>query len=73
LNVFPALAWIGRVDDRRIGSAIVFVIKNGCVGAMLRSTMAAQDSSIGQIGAAQLLLTPGDNPERLRSEGSFAS
>jgi hypothetical protein len=73
LDVFPALAWIERVDDRRIGSAIVFVIKNGCVGAMLRSTMAAQDNSIGQIGAAQLLLTAGDNPERLRSEASFAS
>jgi transposase len=27
---------------------------------------------IGRIGAAQLLLTAGDNPEKLRSEASFA-
>ena len=30
-------------------------------------------NSIGHAGAAQLLLTAGDNPERLRSEASFAS
>ena len=30
-------------------------------------------NSIGHTGAAQLLLTAGDNPERLRSEGSFAA
>ena len=30
-------------------------------------------NSIGHIGAARLLLTAGDNPERLRSEASFAS
>jgi transposase len=30
-------------------------------------------NSIGHSGAAQLLLTAGDNPERLRSEASFAS
>jgi transposase len=30
-------------------------------------------NSIGQASAAQLLLTAGDNPERLRSEGSFAA
>ena len=30
-------------------------------------------NSIGRIGASQLLLTAGDNPERLRSEASFAS
>ena len=30
-------------------------------------------NSIGHIGAAQLLLTAGDNPERLQSEASFAS
>ena len=30
-------------------------------------------NSIGHVGAAQLLLTAGDNPERLRSEASFAS
>jgi transposase len=30
-------------------------------------------NSIGQTGAAQLLLTAGDNPERLRSEVSFAA
>jgi transposase len=30
-------------------------------------------NSIGHTGAAQLLLTAGDNPERLRSEASFAS
>jgi transposase len=30
-------------------------------------------NSIGHIGAAQLLLTAGDNPERLRSESSFAA
>ena len=30
-------------------------------------------NSIGHIGAAQLLLTAGDNPERLRSEASCAS
>lgn len=30
-------------------------------------------NSIGQNGAAQLLLTVGDNPERLRSEASFAA
>ena len=30
-------------------------------------------NSFGHIGAAQLLLTAGDNPERLRSEASFAS
>lgn len=30
-------------------------------------------NSIGQRGAAQLLLTAGDNPERLRLEASFAA
>ncbi len=30
-------------------------------------------NSIGYIGAAQLLLTAGDNPERLQSEASFAA
>jgi transposase len=30
-------------------------------------------NSIGQTGAAQLLLTAGENPERLRSEASFAA
>ena len=30
-------------------------------------------NSIGYTGAAQLLLTAGDNPERLRSEASFAA
>src|SRR5665213_3285187 len=30
-------------------------------------------NSIGHVGAAQLLLTAGDNPERLRSEASFAA
>lgn len=30
-------------------------------------------NSIGHIGAARLLLTAGDNPERLRSEASFAA
>ncbi|MDI7864998.1 transposase, partial [Rhizobiaceae bacterium n13] len=30
-------------------------------------------NSIGNTGAAQLLLTAGDNPERLRSEASFAA
>lgn len=30
-------------------------------------------NSIGHISAAQLLLTAGDNPERLRSEASFAA
>jgi hypothetical protein len=30
-------------------------------------------NSIGHIGAAQLLLTAGDNPERLRSEAAKAS
>ena len=30
-------------------------------------------NSIGQVGAAQLLLTAGDNPERLHSEASFAA
>ena len=30
-------------------------------------------NSIGQTGAAQLLLTAGDNPERLRSEAGFAA
>ena len=30
-------------------------------------------NSIGHVGAAQLLLTAGGNPERLRSEASFAS
>jgi transposase len=30
-------------------------------------------NSIGDIGAAQLLLTAGGNPERLRSEARFAS
>jgi transposase len=30
-------------------------------------------NSIGPVGAAQLLLTAGDNPERLRSEASFAA
>ena len=30
-------------------------------------------NSIGQTGAAQLLLTAGDNPVRLRSEASFAA
>ena len=29
-------------------------------------------NSIGHVGAAQLLLTAGGNPERLRSEASFA-
>jgi len=30
-------------------------------------------NSIGHVGAAQLLLTAGDNPQRLRSEASFAA
>jgi len=30
-------------------------------------------TSIGHVGAAQLLLTAGDNPERLRSEAGFAA
>ena len=30
-------------------------------------------NSIGNVGAAQLLLTAGDNPDRLRSEASFAA
>jgi hypothetical protein len=30
-------------------------------------------NSIGYVGAAQLLLTAGDNPERLQSEASFAA
>jgi len=30
-------------------------------------------NSIGHVGAARLLLTAGDNPERLRSEASFAA
>src|SRR3954464_225482 len=30
-------------------------------------------NSIGRNGAAQLLLTAGDNPERLRSEAGFAA
>ncbi len=30
-------------------------------------------NSIGRAGAAQLLLTAGDNPERLRSEAGFAA
>jgi transposase len=30
-------------------------------------------NSIGHVGAAQLLLTAEDNPERLRSEASFAA
>lgn len=30
-------------------------------------------NSIGHVGAAQLLLTAGDNPERLRSEAGFAA
>jgi transposase len=30
-------------------------------------------NSIGRSGAAQLLLTAGDNPERLRSEAGFAA
>jgi transposase len=30
-------------------------------------------NSIGQTGAAQLLLAAGDNPERLRSEASFSA
>jgi transposase len=30
-------------------------------------------NSIGYVGAAQLILTAGDNPERLRSEASFAA
>jgi transposase len=30
-------------------------------------------NSIGHVGAAQLLLTAGDNPDRLRSEASFAA
>ena len=30
-------------------------------------------NSIGHVGAAQLLLAAGDNPDRLRSEASFAA
>ena len=30
-------------------------------------------NSIGHVGAAQLLLTAGNNPQRLRSEAGFAA
>ena len=43
---FPLSHGIARVDDRRIVSAIVFVIKNGCVGATRRATMARTRRSI---------------------------
>lgn len=44
----------------------------GAIVQDLAPEMIAQNS-IGHNGAAQLLLTAGDNPERLRSEASFAA
>ena len=44
----------------------------GAIVDDLAPTLVARNS-IGHIGAAQLLLTAGDNPERLRSEASFAA
>ncbi|PVE20208.1 IS110 family transposase, partial [Microvirga sp. KLBC 81] len=48
---------------------------NAMIGAIvdeLAPNLVARNS-IGHAGAAQLLLTAGDNPERLRSEASFAA
>ena len=45
---FPLSHGIARVDNRRIVSAIVFVIRTGFVGATLRATMArTRRSTIG--------------------------
>jgi transposase len=44
----------------------------GAIAAELAPNLIARNS-IGHTGAAQLLLTAGDNPERLRSEASFAA
>ena len=44
----------------------------GAIVEELSPTLVARNS-IGYAGAAQLLLTAGDNPERLRSEASFAA
>ena len=44
----------------------------GAIVDEMAPTLVARNS-IGHIGAAQLLLTAGDNPERLRSEASFAA
>jgi transposase len=44
----------------------------GAIVDDLAPTLVARNS-IGHIGAAQLLLTAGDNPERLRSDAGFAA
>lgn len=44
----------------------------GAIADELAPNLVARNS-IGQAGAAQLLLTAGDNPERLCSEASFAA
>jgi transposase len=44
----------------------------GAIVDELAPDLVARDS-IGHVGAAQLLLTAGDNPDRLRSEASFAA
>jgi transposase len=44
----------------------------GAIADELAPNLVARNS-IGQTEAAQLLLTAGDNPERLRSEASFAA
>ena len=51
---FPLSHGIPRVDDRRVISGIVFVIRN-CAGAMLRATMVrTRQSIIGSYAGAVL-------------------
>ena len=46
---FPLSHGIPRVDDRRVISGVVFVIRNDCAGAMLRaSTARTRRSTIGR-------------------------
>jgi hypothetical protein len=50
---FPLSHGIARVDDRRIVSAIVFVIKTGFAGATRRRSMARiRRSTIGSFAGA---------------------
>lgn len=67
---FPLSHGVPRVDDRRIIRGIVFVLKNGCVGAMRRpSTDRPRQFIIGSSGgAAWACSTRSSRPFRPRAE-----
>jgi hypothetical protein len=60
---FPLSHGIARVDDRRIVSAIVFVIRTDCVGATRRQSMArTRQSTIGSFAGAAWACSTGSSP-----------